>query len=672
MSDTLRVSNLHFGNAASNYNQPQMGFTSVGIGSTANYGFLQFFGTSNTLCWTANGTVGIGTTAPGHSLDVVGETRIGYSSSTDFLVHLGRSGVGSYRSAYIYGNSNNIEINNQQNGAFILSTNNAERMRITSNGSVGIGTNAPGSTFEVYTNGGIGGTTQMNITSFAGAGTLTNTSVLNLRIQGAGSGMVDNIISAQYNSSGVGTYSLAFKPLGTTAMTIIGTGNVGIGITNPTAPLTIGSFFQNGGTHPDTYGSNILLTTTVGFGVGMQLRVGANQTVNSSDLQFTTCDNTGNQITRMTILGSSNAGGGFVGIGTAAPRAPLHVYDALGVSLSNTATVNYTQSAILGFNFGGGTGVGTRDSFRILSQTVNRDNGAGPIFFDYGAQADLVFQRKTNNLYSGGANDTTYTEVMRLSGATGYVGIGTNNSISPLHLFTPSTGLANGIMSVYSSSILSSTASSYDILQRWYESSSNAIYVDLMWIRGSTGSNWETTSQRFQSKTDGTWQGFIEFNGPNNNYGVTIGTGSSTSNPNSVPGAMYVKQGGLVGIGITNPDVALHVVGGLRATAPVYSWTAAFYYATGSETWNPGNQSTWPLTGNMFLVTLKGNISANNPIKGVYIVCHNRGTTGAFGSVNLLSGGGGISGYSLSNDTLTFTFNSGDAQPVTINFLSLN
>ncbi len=72
MSDALRVNNLHFGNLASNYNQAHIGFTSVGIGSTTNYGFLQFFGVPNTLCWTANGTVGIGMTNPSTALHVNG------------------------------------------------------------------------------------------------------------------------------------------------------------------------------------------------------------------------------------------------------------------------------------------------------------------------------------------------------------------------------------------------------------------------------------------------------------------------------------------------------------------------------------------------------------------------------------------------------------------------
>jgi hypothetical protein len=86
-----------------------------------------------------------------------------------------------------------------------------------------------------------------------------------------------------------------------------------------------------------------------------------------------------------------------------------------------------------------------------------------------------------------------------------------------------------------------------------------------MWVRQSTGVDWQTASLRFQAKTDVTWQSFIEFNGTNNNYGVTIGAGASSSNPNSVPGVLYVKTGGNVGIGITNPVYPLSVQGHIQA-----------------------------------------------------------------------------------------------------------
>jgi len=122
-----------------------------------------------------------------------------------------------------------------------------QRLDTLANGFVGIGTDAPLSRLEVYNNSGAGGTTQATITSWAGGATTTNTAALNLRVQGAGGGSVDNIISGQYSAVGAGTYSLAFKPGGTTTMTVVGNGFVGIGITNPSATLHANTTSVSGG-----------------------------------------------------------------------------------------------------------------------------------------------------------------------------------------------------------------------------------------------------------------------------------------------------------------------------------------------------------------------------------------------------------------------------------------
>lgn len=158
MSDTLRASNLHFGLNSSNFNQPQIGFTSVGIGSTANYGFLQFFGTSNTLCWTANGTVGIGTAAPGYLLDVYGSnptlrirTSTGaYSSGTASILF--DTITSSYPLARITGIDVGISPNVYRGDlAFYYQYNTAliEGMRLANTGNVGIGIATPGATLHV-------------------------------------------------------------------------------------------------------------------------------------------------------------------------------------------------------------------------------------------------------------------------------------------------------------------------------------------------------------------------------------------------------------------------------------------------------------------------------------------------------------------------------------------
>ena len=272
-----------------------------------------------------NGTVGIGTNNPGYPLDVVGESRFGYATGNDFLINLGRAGVGGgYRSAYIYGSSNNIEINNQQVGAFILATNNAERIRITSTGNVGIGTAGPLHRLTVYQDGGSllneGGTHSMSILSNQGtAGT-------NQMLMMLDADYTNQCCSIQSIVNALKVWNLCLNPRG---------GNVGIGTTNPASLLSV-ALDGNGSYNPGSWsGSYALFGPGAGSTTGSAVALTWNTTGNYGALVCITAGvlwrdmyYSANQhiffapgsAERMRITGT-----GYVGIGTADPKTPLHV-----------------------------------------------------------------------------------------------------------------------------------------------------------------------------------------------------------------------------------------------------------------------------------------------------------------------------------------------------------
>ncbi len=95
------------------------------------------------------GQVGIANSNPAYSLDVIGTSRFSSAGSPNYLINLGSTGVGSYRSAYIYGDGTNMIFNNQQSGEIRFATNNSNKMYIKPDGSVGINTSTPMSTLDV-------------------------------------------------------------------------------------------------------------------------------------------------------------------------------------------------------------------------------------------------------------------------------------------------------------------------------------------------------------------------------------------------------------------------------------------------------------------------------------------------------------------------------------------
>ncbi|MFH0712385.1 MAG: hypothetical protein V2A55_00785 [Candidatus Jorgensenbacteria bacterium] len=173
--------------------------------------------------------VGIGTTGPTSKLQVVGSGLNSIFSTTDGSSYSQTGWTAGTASGYVwengqsvasgfYGGPSAMNVYNGANAPLTFSTNATAQMTILGGGNVGIGTTTPGATLHVdATAGGIIRATRLG----TGAG------VIQLEADGT-----DGKLAT--------TNKMFFDTGGSTKMTILGTnGNVGIGITNPSAKLHI-------------------------------------------------------------------------------------------------------------------------------------------------------------------------------------------------------------------------------------------------------------------------------------------------------------------------------------------------------------------------------------------------------------------------------------------------
>ena len=296
---------------------------------------------------TDDARVGIGTTTPDNLLDVV-VSDVNITPNTESSAVFRRNG-NNYIS--ILSNSSNwggilfgeeTDANDgaltydHPNGNMVFETRDAERMRITSAGNVGIGTTSPGTNLQV--NSSTNTATSIGISNTGSGASRLYMDASNGDFSGSDYmwiGQNDDKSGEIFMAQNSGSFHIKTQPGGTstTQFTVTQAGNVGIGTSLPLSKLHIDSseaavhFTRSGQeTYRIIHGSSGLYFSKPNSGA---LAFGVTQ---NSD--FDTFDSSGNTLFR------SDASTGRVGIGTTSPTYDLSVNGAI----SGSGFVTYAKS----------------------------------------------------------------------------------------------------------------------------------------------------------------------------------------------------------------------------------------------------------------------------------------------------------------------------------------
>ena len=492
----------------------------LGVGAFSNVEALRIL---------SNGSIGIGTTNPATKLHVYGAGggfEFGVGSSNCYIETIDRANTSAFVNTSYYTRGTGYFA--WYNGSY------TERMRIASDGNVGIGTTSPALKLQVVSD--------LESASFKGTATWGSA----IQIEASSTGGRVYQLQSSANGAGEGGGKLLFvdKIAAATRLAIVSDGNVGIGTTAPVSRLHI---YSGNGTSQIF---NLLQLTNMGTPnqgdiVGMGFAAGESTiygvkgsvgfvrtnsygrgalTFYTNNTAGTESVSTGNERVRIQADGN-------VGIGT------NNALNKLSVIASNTTAYYNRSEPVAVFQ-------GTSPSTILVSVDGNVDGyyaelklgNAQSTYYPYSAYirgiqgAGIDYYRLEFGTSNGSAASTRMTIA-----SSGNVGIGTTNPITLLSIGGPgSTAVASGI------------TFGADASSNLYRDSSASIRTDGGFLAAS----------RIRSLD------YIQFNSslyPNsftNPIDINIGNVAA----NAWQSAIRINPGSYVGIGTTQPSGKLHIV----------------------------------------------------------------------------------------------------------------
>ena len=365
------------------------------------------------------GNVGIGEDVPASRLHLAntGSGNVSMTITNDTTGHSAGNGL-----EIGIGGDEQAQLWNYENTYFRLATNNAERLRVTASGNVGIGTDSPENDLHIVKD-----SATLKLTSTDSA----TSSRLILESEADSYGGIhfgdpsdEDSGRIRYYHGGSNPDHMQFSTAATERVRITSAGLVGIGISAPTEKLHV--IGQVGGNNP-TAGSKWEIARFVAHDYSPTnsggLTIGAywNNSVVSERTSFiqSSQGTDSGSTTRALLL---NPDGGNIGIGTDDPDNRLHIWGdspliKAELHPSNTGTDQDCFRAVAG-----PTG---NSVFNIRAKDASSDNSAWIL--------------KTNSsehiIFNIGGNELLKIE------ATGDVGIGTDNPNNRLHLLDSSNSI---------------------------------------------------------------------------------------------------------------------------------------------------------------------------------------------------------------------------------------